>query len=382
MAYTIGVDYGTNSVRALVVDCANGKEIGTHVFGYPSGHQGVIIDPKDPHLARQHPADYLAGLETSIREALKQAAQNDAQFAPEKVIGIGVDTTGSSPIPVDANGTPLALLPAFKDNPNALCWLWKDHTSVDEAQKITETALAHRPQYVAKCGNIYSSEWFWAKIWHCLNVDAGVFDAADSWVELSDYIPAVLAGVKNPRDIKRGVCAAGHKAMYCGEWGGLPDEEFLSMLDPRLGKLRGRLYDKAYDLNATAGTLCAEWAGKLGLPSGIVIAIGAFDVHLGCVGVGIREGVVVKAMGTSTCDCGIVSNSKKLADIPGICGIVDGSILPGFYGLEAGQSGGGRHFQMVRRGGLQRRRRIAWAAHGANGRAQTGAERVARAGLE
>ncbi|MDL5055609.1 ribulokinase [Oscillatoria laete-virens NRMC-F 0139] len=345
MAYTIGVDYGTNSVRALVVDCANGKEIGTHVFGYPSGHQGVIIDPKDPHLARQHPADYLAGLETSIREALKQAAQNDAQFAPEKVIGIGVDTTGSSPIPVDANGTPLALLPAFKDNPNALCWLWKDHTSVDEAQKITETALAHRPQYVAKCGNIYSSEWFWAKIWHCLNVDAGVFDAADSWVELSDYIPAVLAGVKNPRDIKRGVCAAGHKAMYCGEWGGLPDEEFLSMLDPRLGKLRGRLYDKAYDLNATAGTLCAEWAGKLGLPSGIVIAIGAFDVHLGCVGVGIREGVVVKAMGTSTCDCGIVSNSKKLADIPGICGIVDGSILPGFYGLEAGQSAVGDIFK-------------------------------------
>lgn len=345
MAYTIGVDYGTNSVRALVVDCTNGKEVGTHVFNYPSGHQGVIIDPKDHNLARQHPADYLLGLETSVQEALKQAAQNDAQFAPTKVIGIGVDTTGSSPIPVDANCTPLALLPAFKDNPNALCWLWKDHTSVEEAQKITETALENRPQYVAKCGNIYSSEWFWAKIWHCLNVDRAVFDAAESWVELSDYIPAVLAGVKNPREVKRGICAAGHKAMYCEEWNGLPDEEFLSLLDPALGKLRGRLYDKAYDLNESAGTLCKEWADKLGLPEGIILAIGAFDVHLGCIGVGIKEGVVVKAIGTSTCDCGIVSNTKKLDDIPGICGIVNGSILPGFYGLEAGQSAVGDIFK-------------------------------------
>jgi len=345
MAYTIGVDYGTNSVRALVVDTNNGKEVGTYVFNYPHGHQGVIIDPKDHNLARQHPADYLAGLETSVREALKLAAQNDAQFAPENVIGIGVDTTGSSPIPVDANCVPLAIHPDHKNNPNAMCWLWKDHTSVEEAGKITDLALEQRPQYVAKCGNTYSSEWFWAKIWHCLNVDPKVFHAAYSWVELSDYIPAVLSGVKNPANIKRGICAAGHKALYCDEWNGLPDKEFLNMLSPELGRLRDRLYDKAYDLNESAGLLTKEWAVKLGLPEGIVIAIGAFDVHLGCIGVGIKEGVVVKAMGTSTCDCGVVSNTKKVADIPGICGIVNGSILPGFYGLEAGQSAVGDIFK-------------------------------------
>lgn len=342
--FTIGLDYGTNSVRALVVRCSDGAELGTSVFPYPSGHEGIFLDPSDHNLARQHPADWLLGAQTAIREALAQAAA-DPDFSPEKIVGIGVDGTGSSPLPVDAANVPLAMDPRFENNPNALCWLWKDHTSIDEAARITQTAGRLRPQYLAKIGGTYSSEWFWAKLWHCLNTDPAVFDAAHSWVELSDFIPAVLAGVRRPEDIVRGVCMAGHKAMYADDWGGLPDEEFLTDLDPKLAALRPRLYQKAVDASARAGSLCPEWAGKLGLPSGIAIAVGEMDVHYGAIGCGVDEGTLVKVIGTSTCDCAVVSADKEVADIPGICGIVKGAILPGYYGVEAGQSAVGDIFK-------------------------------------
>ncbi len=344
MAYTIGIDYGTNSVRALVVRCADGREMGTSVFDYPGGEKGVLLDPRDHNLARQHPGDYLAGLESSVRGALAQAAQNP-DFTVDQVIGIGVDTTGSSPLPVNRDNLPLALTPPFRDRLAAQCWLWKDHTSYQEAADITRLAAKCRPTYLTKCGLTYSSEWFWSKIWHCLKVDPEVFHAAYSWVELADYIPSVLAGVTDPREIKRGVCAAGHKALYSAEWGGLPDVEFLSLLDPKLADLRARLYDRAHDATVPAGKLCIEWAQRLGLPEGIVIAIGEFDVHYGAIGCGIEEGVLVKAIGTSTCDCAIVSEKKKTVDIPGICGIVRGSILPGYDGIEAGQSAVGDIFR-------------------------------------
>lgn len=344
MAYSLGVDFGTNSVRALVVDCTNGKELGTCVVNYPSGEQGILLDPHDPHLARQHPGDYLYGLEQSVTGALREALRHSG-FSAEKIIGIGVDTTGSSPIPVNAQNIPLALLPEFKDNLAAQCWLWKDHTSHEEARRITETAAKHRPQYLAKCGGTYSSEWFWSKIWHCLNTAPRVFEAAYSWVELSDFVPGVLVGVSDPRQLRRGVCAAGHKAMYNEEWGGLPDKEFLAMLDPRLAALRDRLYEKAYDALTPAGQLCKAWADKLGLPAGIPVAIGEMDVHYGAIGCGVRPGVLVKVIGTSTCDCGVVSLKEKVADIPGICGIVPGAILPGYYGIEAGQSAVGDIFK-------------------------------------
>jgi len=342
--FTLGIDYGTNSVRALVVRCHDGEELGACVVNYPSGHQGVILDRADHNLARQHPADYLFGLERSVKGAIA-AARKKRGFDPAKIIGIGVDTTGSSPIPVDAENQPLALQRQFKNNPNAQCWLWKDHTSVREAAKITELAAKHRPQYIAKCGNTYSSEWFWSKLWHCLNVDPKVFNAAFSWVELCDWVPSVLAGVTDPRAVKRGVCAAGHKALYAEDWGGLPDKEFLSLLSPKLAALRDRLYDRAYDASASAGALTAVWAKKLGLPVGIPIAIGEFDVHYGAVGCGVAEGVLVKVIGTSTCDCGVVSADKSVPDIPGICGIVKGAILPGYYGIEAGQSAVGDIFK-------------------------------------
>lgn len=342
--FTLGIDYGTNSVRCLVVRCSDGAEVGSSVVNYPSGEQGILLDPRDHNLARQSPADYLFGLEKSVAGALR-AARKTAGFKVEKIIGIGVDTTGSSPIPVDERNVPLALGRRWSRNLNAQCWLWKDHTSWQEARRITELAAAHRPQFLAKCGNTYSSEWWWSKIWRCLKVDPKVFNAAYSWVELSDWIPSVLAGVTDPRQVKRGVCAAGHKAMYCDEWQGLPDKEFLAMLDPKLADLRDRLYDRAFDATEAAGSLCGTWAKKLGLPAGIPIAIGEFDVHYGAIGCGVTEGTLVKVIGTSTCDCGVVSAQKSVPDIPGICGIVKGAILPGFYGIEAGQSAVGDIFK-------------------------------------
>jgi L-ribulokinase len=342
--FALGVDFGTNSVRALVVRCSDGAEFGSRVIGYPSGAQGVLLDPKNGLLARQHPGDYLYGLEESIRGALAEAGRKP-DFAPSQVVGIGLDSTGSSPIPVDAQNRPLALSNRWKGNLDAVCWLWKDHTSWREAAKITDLCAKIRPQYIAKCGGVYSSEWFWAKLWHCLNVAPETFDAAYSWVELADWAPSVLAGVADPRLVKRGVCAAGHKALYSDDWGGLPDKEFLKALDPRLAEIRDRLYQKAYDASEPAGSLCSEWAAKLGLAAGIPIAIGEFDVHYGAIGCGVREGTLVKVIGTSTCDCAVVSAEKEVADIPGICGIVKGAILPGFFGIEAGQSAVGDIFK-------------------------------------
>jgi L-ribulokinase len=342
--FTLGLDYGTNSVRSLIVRCSDGAEFGSCSVNYPSGQQGVLLDPRDHNLARQHPGDYLHGLKHSVRGAIA-AAKKKRGFSADRIVGIGVDATGSSPIPVDRHNRPLALDPKFRGDLNAQCWLWKDHTSVREAAMITEAAARQRPQYLAKCGNTYSSEWFWSKIWHCLNVAPKVFAAADSWVELTDWIPSVLAGADLPAKIVRGVCAAGHKAMYSDEWGGLPDREFLSGLHPKLGELRDRLYEKACDATVPAGALCDEWARELGLRAGIPIAIGEIDVHYGAVGCGVAEGVLVKVIGTSTCDCGVVSTRRTVQDIPGICGIVEGSILPGCHGIEAGQSAVGDIFK-------------------------------------
>jgi L-ribulokinase len=344
MSYALGLDYGTNSVRALVVRVSDGRELGSHVFDYPSGQQGVLLDPRDHNLARQHPGDYLAGLETSVRKAL-EAASAEPGFSADAVIGIGVDTTGSSPLPVTAENKALGMQPEFADNLNAQCWLWKDHTSFAEAERITALARENRPEYVAKCGNTYSSEWYWSKIWHCLQTDRKVFDAAASWVELADWIPSILAGVTDPASIRRGVCMAGHKALYAEDWGGLPDKDFLSLLDPPLAELRDRLYATAFDASQPAGNLSAEWARRLGLPEGIPIAIGEMDVHYGAIGCGVDEGTLVKVIGTSSCDCGVVSAAREVADIPGICGIVKGAILPGFYGIEAGQSAVGDLFK-------------------------------------
>ena len=345
MKCVLGLDFGTNSVRCLIVRCDGQGEIASAVVNYPSGDQGVLLSETDSHLARQSPADYLSSLEKATLDAIALGKRNHPDFDPADVIGIGVDTTGSSPIPVNASNDALGALPEWKDNLDAQCWLWKDHTSHAEAAKITELALKHRPEYVARTGNVYSSEWWWSKIWRCLNVAPGVFEAAYSWVELADWVPAQLAGVTDPKAVKRGVCAAGHKAFYAAEWGGLPDKEFLAMLDPKIADLRDRLYDVAEDASAAAGELSEAWAKRLGLPAGLPIAMGEFDVHYGAIGCGVEEGTLVKVIGTSTCDCAVVKATDGVPDVPGICGIVRGSILPGYLGVEAGQSAVGDLFK-------------------------------------
>jgi len=344
MAFTIGLDYGTNSVRCVIVDVNNGNELGTAVHEYETGEAGIILDPSDHNMARQNPGDYLKGLEVAVMDAIVQAKKTESSFNPSQVIGIGVDTTGSTPLPVDRNGTPLGLLSEFKDNPNAMAWLWKDHTGYAEAAEITELAKKERPQYLTKCGGIYSSEWFFSKILHCLRVDPKVFDAAYTWIEHADWIPAVLTGTDSLDKLLRCRCAAGHKAMFNDDWGGYPDAEFLGKLDPKLAKLRATLSEKTYAVDKPAGKLTEQWAQKLSLPVGIPVAMGAFDAHLGAVGAGIKEGVLVKIIGTSTCDMVVAPTSQDLPDIPGICGIVNGSILPGYFGLEAGQSAVGDIF--------------------------------------
>jgi len=311
--------------------------IGTRVCAYPSGEQGVLLDPKQPHLARQNPADYVDGLRDSVTGALAEA-DRERGFSRERIIGIGVDTTGSTPLPIDAHARPLALDPRFKNDLAAQAWLWKDHTSAAEAAAITETARAHNPELLAPIGGTYSSEWWWSKIWHCLKVAPDVFDAAASWVELADFVPAVLAGAASPREIVRCICAAGHKAMYSDAWGGLPPESFLARLDPKLAALRGRLYDKAWPPGRPAGHLAQAWAAAFDVPAGIPIAMGGFDAHYGAVGSGITTGTLVKIIGTSTCDCAVAPARDRIRDIPGICGIVNGSIMPEFFGIEAGQS--------------------------------------------
>jgi len=323
--YSLGLDFGTNSCRSLIVDLDSGQELASQVVPYPSGQEGIFLNPKDPNVARR-------------------AKETDSSFDPTRIIGIGIDTTGSSPMPVNEEGLPLSQIPEFKGNLDAMVWLWKDHSSFAEAGQITDLAVKKRPHFLAKIGGIYSSEWFWSKILHCKNVSPSVFKAAYSFVEICDYIPAVLAGNTKPDSIVRSICAAGHKALYNETWGGLPDKEFLSGLDPDLGGLRDRLYTKAVSSNQLAGLLCREWADELGLEPGTAIAVGAFDAHMGAVGTGVKEGTLVKILGTSTCDIMVFPGDKRLADIPGVCGIVDGSVLPGYLGIEAGQSAVGDIF--------------------------------------
>jgi len=341
--YTIGLDYGTNTVRAILVNVANGREVATSVWGYAHGTEGVILS-RDPNLARQHPADYVKGAETTIRRVLAGAKRKVRGFKADDVIGIGVDTTGSTPIPVDRTGRPLALTREFRSNPAAMAWLWKDHTSIAEAEEITARAAKLRPHYLAKCGGTYSSEWFFSKVLHCMRTAPKVARAAYTWVEMADWIPAMLTGRTAPEELTVCVCAAGHKAMYNDDWGGYPDRRFLGGLDKRLGELRGRLQSQAYAIDTPVGGLSVAWAKRTGLPAGIPVATGAFDAHLGGVGAGIRPGTLAKIIGTSACDMIIAPTDKPLADIPGLCGIVRGSIVPGYWGLEAGQSAVGDIF--------------------------------------
>lgn len=343
--YTIGLDYGSDSVRSLIVNTATGEEIASVVFQYPRWKEGKFCDAPNNRF-RQHPKDYLEGLEYTIVEALKQAPEG----VVENVVGISVDTTGSTPVAVDEKGIPLSLTPAFEENPNAMFVLWKDHTAVKEAEEINVLSKKWDVDFTQYEGGIYSSEWFWAKLLHVIREDAGVFRATYSWVEHCDWISAVLTGNTNPKTLKRSRCAAGHKAMWHEAFGGLPAEEFLVELDPMLSGIRDRLFKETFTCDISAGTLTEEWATKLGLSTDVVIGVGAFDAHLGAVGAQIEPYYLSKVMGTSTCDMLIVP-LEEVGDklVNGICGQVDGSIVPGMLGLEAGQSAFGDIYAWFRR---------------------------------
>lgn len=332
--YVIGLDFGTDSVRALVVNAHTGEEISSAVHYYSLWQKKLYCDA-DQFQFRQHPLDYLQGMEASIKQAIEGLSPEIVQH----ITGISVDTTGSTIVAVNEKGMPLALLPAFTFNPNAMFILWKDHTAQKEADEINDLSHKWSPDFTRYCGGLYSPEWFWAKILHIIRTDATIRENAFSWMEHCDWIPAVLAGNTDPLTVKRSRCAAGHKAMWHEDFDGLPSEDFLQALDPSLAGLRERLYKKTYTANEMAGTIDPHWAKLLGLPEQVKIGVGSIDAHVGAIGACIESYTLVKVTGTSTCDMVMVPYEEHRHQIiSGICGQVDGSIIPQMLGLEAGQS--------------------------------------------
>lgn len=342
--YVIGADFGTDSVRSVIINSRNGQEIASSVFYYPRWKKQLYCQPTHQQY-RQHPLDYLEGIETSIRQCVEKAGPEIAA----KIKAISVDTTGSTPVAVDKTGTPLCFTPGLEENPNAMFVLWKDHTSTAEAEAINRHAEKYPTNYLQFVGGIYSSEWFWAKLLHILREDEQVRERIYSFVEHCDWIPFVLTGGKDATQLKRGVCSAGHKALFAAEFGGLPPDSFFSELDPLLKGFTAKLFDRTYTAAEKAGTISKEWAGKLGLPEDVVIGIGAFDCHMGAVGGQIEPYYLSKVMGTSTCDI-LVAPKEDMKDklVKGICGQVDGSVIPGMIGLEAGQSAFGDAYAWFR----------------------------------
>jgi L-ribulokinase len=332
--FVIGVDFGTDSVRSVILNAGNGNELTSSVFYYPRWKQQLYCNATVQQY-RQHPSDYLEGLEATIKDCLQKAGADVAK----NIKGISADTTGSTPVAVDSRGTPLCLLPGFENNPNAMFVLWKDHTSTKEAIEINNHAAKFETNYLQYVGGIYSSEWFWAKLLHVLREDDAVRNSICSYVEHCDWIPFVLTGGNNAAEIKRGVCSAGHKALWAEDFGGLPPDDFFSSLDPLLKGFTQKLSTKTYTANKPAGTISKEWADRLGLPDDVVIGIGAFDCHMGAVGGQIEPYYLSKVMGTSTCDMLVAPAADMQGKlVKGICGQVNGSIIPGMIGLEAGQS--------------------------------------------
>lgn len=332
--YVVGIDFGTDSVRTIIVNALNGDEIASAVKAYPRWAAGKFCDPlKDQY--RQHPLDYIESMEYSVKEALRKSG--DA--ISKNIAGISFDTTGSTPVLVNELGTPLSLTPGFEENPNAMFILWKDHTSIKEATEINSLCKCWEIDYTMYEGGIYSSEWVWAKILHALRADRNVQEAAFSWIEHCDWMPALLTGTTLPGKVLRSRCAAGHKAMWLEGWGGLPSEEFLASLDPVLIGYRENLYDNTYTSDVKVGNLTQEWAERLGLSTDVAVGVGGFDCHFGAVGGEVSQNVLARAIGTSTCDI-IIASYDQIGNklIPGICGQVDGSVVPGYIGLEAGQS--------------------------------------------
>lgn len=334
--YSVGLDFGTNSARALVVRLDDGAAVAEEVAPYASGTEGVLLCEQEPDLARQSPSDLRDALRNALAHVVHRAKDQDAAFDTASVVGIGVDATASTPLPVDASGAALTDDARFEQDLHAQAWLWKDHTAHAEAEEITVRARESRPIYLERCGGAYSSEWFWSKALRCARNAPAVFDAAHTWMELCDWIPALLTGAGT--QVARSVCAAGHKGLYADDWGGYPDEEFLSALDPRLVKLRRSLPDRTFSFGVKAGGLTRSWADATGLREGTPVSVGGIDAHVGAVGSGVRPGTLVRILGTSACDMAVAPTQDGLPVVPGISGVVQDSILPGLVGFEAGQA--------------------------------------------
>jgi L-ribulokinase len=335
--YVIGLDFGTNSARALLVEAETGREVATYVHPYSRGTEGVLTDPSDALLARQDPRDYIDALEVLV-PGLMQEARETAGVRDARVIGIGVDTTASTPVPVDGRGQCLTLDGRFADNTNACAWLWKDHTAHREAEEIVEAVKGKSLPYLSAYSGVYSSEWFWAKVLRATRTDAGVAAAAATGMAHSDFIPALLTGDVHPAAVKRNACAAGFKGMYGRAYGGFPPEEFFGGLDERLGTIRRSLPARVYAPGEPIGTLAGSMKEAWGLGGEIVVASGMIDAHAGAVGSGIRPGRLVKMIGTSTCDLALLSTDGATGSIPGISGVVADGIVPGWRGVESGQA--------------------------------------------
>jgi len=333
MNYVIGIDFGSDSVRSILVDSSNGEELGSSIHYYRRWKDGLYCDAVNNRF-RQHPMDYIEGIEATIKGCIKEAGEHTAQY----VKGISVDTTGSTPVAVDKQGTPLALTPEFEENPNAMFVLWKDHTATAEADEINRLAKNSEIDYTQYVGGIYSSEWFWAKILKVSRDDAAVSKAAYTWVEHCDWVPYLLTGGSDVTKMKISRCAAGHKAMWHELWGGLPPNDYFARLDPLLDGLVDRMYKQTNTSDEVAGMLSQEWAERLGLSEEVTVGVGAFDAHMGAVGGQIQPYYLSKIMGTSTCDILISPKQDQEHLVKGICGQVDGSVVPGMLGLEAGQS--------------------------------------------
>jgi L-ribulokinase len=329
----------------VALDADTGDELATTVYRYRGGSGGVIGDA-DPNVARQEPQDYADALEATLTGVVSEL-RDQGVLEDGRVVGVGVATTGSTPLPLDGSGRPLALQEEFRDDPAAKAWLWKDHTSHAEAAEITARLEERELPYLAFVGGTYSSEWFWAKILRCARTAPEVFAAAATWCELSDFAPALATGAG--LSLTRNACAAGHKAMFSRLWGGLPDATFLAELDPRLADLRERLYDDVQPAGARAGSLRSDLAERAGLGGDdVAVAVGTFDAHAGAVAGGVRPGRLVKIVGTSTCDCTVTAEPEP-RPIPGVCGVVQDSVLPGLVGVEAGQSAVGDLFDWFAR---------------------------------
>ena len=342
--YVIGLDFGTDSCRALIVDVRNGDEVATGISFYPRWKAGLYCDAQSNRY-RQHPLDYIESMTEAVHTALSHLTEEEIA----SICGLCFDTTGSTPALTDCNGMPLALNPEFAEEPDAMFILWKDHTAVREAEQINALMKERNLDYLLYEGGTYSSEWVWSKVLHVINTNSRVKEAVYSWTEHCDWMTGLVTGNTIPEKMLRSRCAAGHKAMWHERWL-LSSSEVLLELNPSLNRILPHLFTQTYTSDTRAGTLTAEWAGKLGLPQGIAVAVGALDAHMGAVGASVASGVLTRIMGTSTCDI-MVAEKHEIGDrcIEGICGQVDGSVLPGFIGLEAGQSAFGDIYAWFRK---------------------------------